>query len=414
VTARRGFPRGRDRGGGILGAVRTATLKPGFAKPLWKGHPWVYADSVATLEEGTDDLVRVVDATGKAIGRGWLSPASAIRIRLLDRDEEGPPEADLLASRLEAAVALRDRLVLRGGRTDACRLVHAEADGIPGLVVDRFGPVLVAQFATRPVHARRDDLARRLLALSGATSLLARPGGKEEEEGIPLADVPFAAGTLAPETVEVREDGVRFLVDLRRGQKTGHYADQRENRRLVGELAAGLDVLDLHAGTGGFSIHALVAGARAATAVDSSGPALACARGNAERNEVGGRLEVVEADALDRLDAWARAKTSFDVIVADPPRFATTRKGLDRALLAYRRLNAKALARVRPGGFFATFSCSGAVDPETFGEMVRAAARDAGRDARLLRVLSAGPDHPVALFAPEGRYLTGLLLQVLP
>ena len=394
--------------------MRTATLKPGTAKPLWLGHPWVYADSIASLEDGEGDLVRVVDSTGKALGRGWLSPASAIRIRLLDRDADGPPEEALLSSRVRAAVALRERCVLRAGATDACRLVHAEADGIPGLVVDRFASVLVAQFSTRPVLERRALLTRLLLEASGATSLVSRPGGKEEEEAIAGAEVPWNAGAPAPDSVDVIEDGVRFVVDLRRGQKTGHYVDQRENRRLVGGVAAGLSFLDLYSGTGGFAIHALGAGAASATAVDSSGPALGGARANAAANGVHDRLTLVEADVLEHLDGLARAKASFDVVVADPPRFAATRKGLDRALVAYRQLNAKALARVRGGGFLATFSCSGAVDPAMFADMARAAAREAGRQARVLRVLSAGPDHPVSLSASEGRYLTGLLLQVLP
>ena len=302
--------------------MRTVTLKAGSSKPLWMGHPWVFADRIERVDEGEDDWVRVADSRGKVVGRGWWSPRSTIRVRIVDRGEEGPPEADVLATRIAAAVALRRRLFLDPTRTDAYRLVHAEGDGLPGLVVDRFGPVLVAQFATRPLLARRAAIAPLLLAASGARSLVARPGGKEEEEGIAGDEVAFAAGEPAPERVEIVEEGLRLSVDLRRGQKTGHYVDQRENRRLVASAAAGARVLDLYAGTGGFGLRALLAGAAHATAVDSSGPALEGARENAARNGVLARYETVEIDAMEHLATLARAKTEYDVVVVDPPRFA--------------------------------------------------------------------------------------------
>jgi len=392
--------------------VRTLTVRAGHAKPLWAGHPWVHAGSVLALEEGEGDVVRVADDGGRTIGRAWLSPASAIRARIFDRGEGTLSEDAILAARVADAVALRARLFPDPSRTDAYRLIHGEADGVPGLVADRFGPVLVAQFATRPLVARRERLSALLLSSTGATCLVGRPGGKEAVEGIAPEEVAFAAGAPAPASVLVREDGLLFEVDLRRGQKTGHYADQRENRRFVADVAAGATVLDLHAGTAGFSVRALAAGATAALAVDSSGPALEAARRNAAHNGVLERFTAAEGDVGDRLEACARAGERFGVVVVDPPRFAATRQGLAKAIPAYRRLNARALGRVVPGGFLATFSCSGAVDPATFQETVRAAARESGRTASVLRVLLAGPDHPVSLAAPEGRYLTGLLLRV--
>jgi 23S rRNA (cytosine1962-C5)-methyltransferase len=241
---------------------------------------------------------------------------------------------------------------------------------------------------------------------------VSRAGGREEEEGIGTEEVPFTAGEPAPERVRVREEGLVLHVDLLRGQKTGHYADQRENRRLVGEVARGGRVLDLYAGTGGFSLQALAHGAAGALAVDSSAPALEAAGENARENGLAQGLETAHGDALEHARGLARAGTAFDVVVADPPRFAATRAGLERALHAYRTLNAVAMARVVPGGFLATFSCSGHVTPETFEDVVRAASRECRRPAVVLRTLSAGPDHPVSLVAPEGRYLTGLLLRV--
>jgi 23S rRNA (cytosine1962-C5)-methyltransferase len=388
------------------------TLAPGRAKPLWWGHPWVHASAVADPGEGDDDWVEVADAEGRVVGRGWWSGRSAIRVRLVDRAADGGSEDDVVRARVEAAVRRRRRLFPDRGVTDAYRLVHAEGDGLPGLVVDRYGPALVAQFSTRPVLARRAALARALLEASGASSLVSRAGGREEEEGIAPEEVPFVAGEPHPPSVEVVEDGVRSVVDLERGQKTGLYLDQRENRAHVAAVARGRRVLDLYAGGAGFSVRALLGGAFSARAVDSSAAAVRTARANAERNGVADRLEALEEDAEAHLAGLARARDSFEVVVVDPPRFAATRKGIDRALSAHRRVTARAMARVAPGGALATFSCSGLVTPEDFAEAVRAAARECRRPACVLRVLQAGPDHPVDLATPEGRYLTGLLLEV--
>src|SRR5262245_36764363 len=386
--------------------MRRVTLAPARAKPLWFGHPWVRDDAIADAGEGEDDWVEVADAKGVVVGRGWWAPQSRIRVRLVDRAPTPRSETDVLRERIEAAVALRRSLFPDASVTDAYRLVHAEGDGLPGLVVDRFGPVLVAQFATRPLLRRREALSALLLESSGATTLLARAGGREEEEGIAAGEVAFSAGAPPPPLVEVREEGMRLVVDLARGQKTGHYVDQRENRGLVAACAKGRRVLDLYAGTGGFAIRALLAGATSARAVDSSGPALSAARENAAKNGVEARLEAIEEDAEAHLASLAKAKESFDVVVVDPPRFAATRAGVAKALAAYRRINARALARVAAPGVLATFSCSGLVVPEEFEAAVRGAARECRRTVSVLRTLSAGPDHPVDLAAPEGRYLT--------
>ncbi len=392
--------------------MREVRVQAGKAKPLWHGHPWLFADSVASVSDGEGDLVRVLDADGRPIGVGWLSEASAIRVRMLARGVDAVEEDDLLASRVRAACDLRRRLFPEPADTNAYRLVHGEGDGLPGLVVDRYADVLVAQFATKPVHARRERLSALLLASSGARSLLARPSGREAEEGIREDAIPFEGGVPAPESVAVLEAGLALTVDVHRGQKTGHYVDQRENRLLVAGMARGASVLDLYAGTAGFSLHALKAGAARATAVDSSAAAVAGAKATAEANGWADRLSAVEADVESYAKALSVAGTTFDLVVADPPRFAASRAGLAKALHAYRTLNARALSRVSPGGFLATFSCSGLVSPETFLDVVRAAAFECRRDADVLRVLTAGPDHPVSLAAPEGRYLTGLLLRV--
>jgi len=400
--------------------MRIITLKPGRAKPLWMGHPWVFADSIAKIEppmeaaatEPGGDWVRVVDADGKVLGQGLHSPRSTIRVRLVTRGKDDTPPEDVLRARLERAVALRARLFPDAAETNAYRLVHGEGDGLPGLVADRLGDVIVAQFGTAPTHTRRESLARHLLEFTGARTLVARKAGFEDVEGIPPDEQPFVVGEALPERVEIRESGLVFEAAPLAGQKTGHYADQRENRRLVGAMAKGLDVLDLYAGTGGFALQCAHHGARRVLAVDSSPHAVEAAISNAARNGLSDRIEAQRGDVKERLAALRAEKKRFDLVVVDPPNFFP-RKGVERhAMKAYRELNVRSLSRVQPDGFLATFSCSARMDPVRFLELLRSASRECRREFRVLRELAAGPDHPVAQGLPEGRYLTGLLLQV--
>jgi 23S rRNA (cytosine1962-C5)-methyltransferase len=402
--------------------VRTFVLREGRARPAWGGHPWVHAESAdegpATSDDGAgaegDDVALVTDAAGRPVGRAFVSPRSAIRLRLIDRAPEARPVEALLEERVEAAAALRRRLFPPGAATTAYRLVHAEGDGLPGLVVDRWGDVLVAQFAIGATHRRREALAAHLLRASGARSLLAREGGYEAEEGIDVAAVPFAAGEPAPARVEVEEAGLRLVVEPALGQKTGHFADQRENRTRVAEVAGGGEVLDLYGGTGGFSLQALRLGARSAELVDASPRATSRAVENAALNGLADRFVATAGEVREALAARKAEGRLYDVVVADPPNFHPPRGESARAERAYRDLNVQAILRVRPGGFLATFTCSARVPREAFAELVLSAARECRRPVRVLRELSAGPDHPVLLAQPEGRYLTGLLLGVPP
>ena len=399
--------------------MRTVTLKPGRAKALWMGHPWVFADSVASVQPPIDaqtgadeDWVQVRDAEDRVVGYGLHSAQSTIRVRLLTRATQPRPLADVLAARIDQACSLRERLFPDPERTTAYRLIHGEGDGVPGLVVDRLGDVLVAQFGTAPIHARRETLAQMLLDRTGARGLVGRPAGFEEKEGIAPDAEPFQVGQVPPERVLVREAGLVLETAPVLGQKTGHYADQRENRLLVGAMAQGLDVLDLYAGTGGFSLQSARHGARHTLAVDASAFSLDLAQANAGHNGVADRIETRKADVKEVLGALRAAKQAFGLVVTDPPNFFP-RKGSERhAIKAYRELNVRSLSRVAPGGFLATFSCSARMEPVRFLELLRSASRECRREFRVLRELSAGPDHPVAQALPEGRYLTGLLLQL--
>ena len=388
-------------------------MKAGRAKPVWSGHPWIHADSVAHLDDGPpeDDWVRVVDADRRFVARGLLSADSAIRVRVVTRDDAEDDPLPLLLAQLDRAIDLRTRLFPDPEVTDAYRLVHAEGDGLPGLVVDRLGPVLVAQFAIHGMHQRRAALAAHLLARTGAASLVTRAGGFEDIEGI-ADDQALHLGAPVPDSVEIREEGLRLVAAPWRGQKTGHYVDQRENRRLVGSLARGLEVLDLYAGTGGFSLQCLRHGAAHALAVEASERSTDAAVVNAQRNGMERRLEVRTADVTPLLTALRAEKRQFDLVIADPPNFFPRRGGDGVALKAHRELNVRAMARVRPGGFLATFTCSARLQPAAFLDLLRSAGRECRRDFRVLRELGAGPDHPVSGGLPEGRYLAGILIQV--
>lgn len=392
--------------------MREIAVRGGHARPLWAGHPWVHAEAAIEQGDPDGDVARVVDTQGRLIGWGLVSDSSALRVRLLGRGDV-PDDVDaLLSERILDAARLRERLFPASGETDVYRLVHAEGDGLPGLIVDRFADVLVAVFATRPMHRRREQLSRVLMKASGTRALVARPGAFDAEEGIAASAFPYAVGAEVTDTVRVQEAGMALDVDVLHGQKTGHYADQRENRLHVAALSRDAEMLDLYAGTGGFSIQALRGHARSSLAVDASERVLETARATATHAGVDAALQTRVSDVRAILRELKEAERTFDVVVLDPPNFFPRRGGSGQALKAYRDLNVQALTRVRPGGVLATFTCSGRLRPGAFFDIVRSAARECRRPLRVLRELAAGPDHPVLAAAPEGRYLTGWLIVV--
>lgn len=396
--------------------MRTVKLKPGHAKPLWHGHPWVFAKSIASAEAGDGDWIRVEDDAGQLVGHGLWSGGSAIRVRLLlGRDQDAAPDpAGLLAERIRSAAALRDAWFPQGGDTNTYRVIHAEADGLPGLVVDRYGAWLVAQWATRPMYARRKALGTTLLEATGASGLLSRAGGHEAREGIPEDDPPFQLGAHAPQRIEVRERGLVLGVSPAHGQKTGHYADQRENRVRVAEYAVGRDVLDLYCGSGGFALQALRAGATHAVGVDSGSRAIAAAEWNAERGGFAPHFDAFRADVSQALAALKAQDRRFGLVVCDPPNLIPTRDAKVRAIRPWRELLVRSLTRTATQGYLAVFSCTPRMGREALLELLRSAARDCRRPFRVFEELGAGRDHPVLPQAPASRYLSGYLVQVLP
>ena len=397
--------------------MKVVRIRAGKERSLLRRHPWVFEGSVAGGRADSGETVRVESADGRFLAWAAYSPQSSIRLRAWSFDERERIDAAFFARRIAAAIAMRARLAVA---SDSVRLVHGEADGLPGLVVDRYGATLVAQFLAAGVERWKAAIADALLAQSGATRLYERSDtSARDREGLPAATGWLRGvdgdGAAAPSTeLEIDEHGWRFAVDVASGHKTGFYLDQRDNRGRFAELVRhfGVErVLNCHCYTGGFSVAALAGGARDVLAVDSSAPALARAEANVARNGfAAARHEVVCADVNDRLRALLQAKRSFDAIVLDPPKLAPTVAHAERAARAYKDINRLALMLLAPGGLLFTFSCSGGIDAGLFHKIVAGAGIDAGVDGFVHARLAAAPDHPMTIEFPEGEYLKGLAI----
>ena len=406
------WERGRGAGGEGVRAPRVI-LKPGREKSARQRHPWVFSGAIAGLE-GTPQpgaVVEVTDSSGQFLARGTYSPRSQIRVRLCTWDAQEEVDRGFLQRRLERALAGRAAL-LQDPSTTACRLVHAESDGLPGVIVDRYGPFLVLQLLSQGAESWRAELVALLAEMVSPQGIYERDEvGVRRLEGLRLRSGPLW-GEEPPARVEVREGGRLFLVDIRHGQKTGAYLDQRENRLRVAALGAGKEVLDVFTHTGWFAIHAAAQGAAAVVGLDSSADALALAAENAQRNGVAERTHWEEGNAFEVLRAWRAAGRTFDLVILDPPKFAERQSQVVAACRGYKDINLLGMQLLRPGGLLATFSCSGSVSADLFQKVVFGASVDAGRDVQIVAHLFQGTDHPVLLTFPEGAYLKGLLCRV--
>ncbi len=389
------------------------TLKPGRERSLLRRHPWIFSGAIAEVHGAphTGDTVDVRAADGRFLAWAAYSPASQIRARVWSFDETEIPSPDLFERRIAAALALR-RAEIPLETTDALRLVHGESDGLPGLVADRYADTLVVQLVSAGCERWRETLIETLRGQSGCARVYERSDTEGRElEGL-AAKTGLIAGTAADRPLKIVEHGIRYEVDAAAGQKTGFYLDQRDNRRRVGLLADGREMLNCFCYTGGFALSALAGGARSVLSIDSSGPALELAKRNLALNGVeAGRAEWLEADVFGALRKLQREGRQFDFIVLDPPKFAPTPKDAERAARGYKDINLNALKLLRRGGLLATFSCSGGVSPELFQKIVAGAAADAGASLLLRERYRAAPDHPVRIEFPEGEYLKGLLLE---
>ncbi|WP_321873662.1 class I SAM-dependent rRNA methyltransferase [Burkholderia ubonensis] len=401
--------------------MQTVTLKPSKDKSLLRRHPWIYANAIDRVDgkpaPGATVIVRAHD--GRFLARGAYSPHSQIRVRVWSFDETEPIDHAFFKRRVQRAVAHRNTMV---SGTGAVRLVFGEADGLPGLIVDHYvedsGAAsprgqLVCQFMAAGVEAWKDAIVAALVGATGCPNVYERSDVSiREKEGLEQT-TGVLAGDPPPATLITNENGVRYHVDVPNGHKTGFYVDQRDNRALVTQYANGRDVLNCFCYTGGFSLAALKGGAARVVSIDSSGDALALAQQNVVANGFDpARASWLDADAFKTLRRLVDEGERFDLIVLDPPKFAPTRDSVDRAARAYKDINLSGFKLLRPGGLLFTYSCSGAIDMDLFQKIVAGAAADAKVDARILKRLGAGVDHPLLSAFPEGEYLKGLLLQI--
>jgi len=380
------------------------TLQPGRHKRADSGHPWVYSNEIVmdaaakALPPGT--LVTLRKAGGEALGVATFNAHTLVSARLLDRDAKRRIDRDFFAARLESALALRRRLYAE----PHYRLVHAEADGLPGIAADRFGDVLVAQINTAGMARLEEEWVAACDAVLAPRAIVLRNDSPARAlEGLE-PELRIAKGEIDG-PIELLENGARFLADPREGQKTGWFFDQRDNRRFVAGLSAGARVLDLYCYAGGFAVAAALAGADAVLALDRSEPALALAAAAAALNGVGQRCRFQRADAFGELSRLVAAGERFGVVIADPPAFVKSKKDLGPGLRGYRKLARLAAALVEPGGVLFIASCSHNVEPADFAEAVRRGLEDAERSGRILRSAGAAPDHPVHPWLPESAYL---------
>jgi len=390
--------------------MNSLILNPGREKSLQHRHPWIFTGAVERIkgEPQSGETVAVRDTHGAFLALAAYSPKSQILGRVWTYRESETVDEAFLRARLARAIGLRQELAKV---TDGMRLVHGESDGLPGLVVDRYGDTLVMQVLSAGMERWRETLVDLLVELTSCANLYERSDAEVRDlEGLP-ARAGILRGVL-PVPLIIREHGLKFYVDVEKGQKTGFYLDQRDNRRRIGELANDKDVLNCFCYSGGFSLSALQGGARSVLSVDSSAEALALARENVKLNNLAAdRAEWLEADVFKSLRLMRDQGKSFDLIVLDPPKFAPTAHHAANAARAYKDINLWALKLLRPGGLLATFSCSGGVTADLFQKILAGAAMDANVTAQIVGRFAADADHPAVLNFPEGEYLKGLLLR---
>ena len=439
-------------------AAHNVVLKHGRDKPVRQRHPWIFSGAIQQLPKPADvadgAIVSVTTSKGKWLARGYLNRSSQIQVRLLSWDEQEEIDEAFWRARILAAVEQRESLGL-SKRTEIYRLIHAESDFLPGLTVDRYGDCLVMQVGTLAIEQRKELIAQILLEVTGCTGVIERSDGNlRQQEGLPPVNG-LLLGIEPPDPLQLPELGFTYQISLNDGQKSGYFIDQRENRQRVAAYCAGKRVLNAFSYTASFAVHALAAGAHSVHNVDSSLPALETGEENLRLNgfdpdspEMAGRIESIAGDVFQILRDWRDfgiadlpgaesasdsaildAKTMgagissagmsdpknapFDLIILDPPKFALSKRHLDRALRGYKDVNLLAMGLLKPDGILATFSCSGLVSADLFQKVVFGAAIDAGRSVQILEWLTQPVDHPVAITVPEGAYLKGLICRVL-
>jgi 23S rRNA (cytosine1962-C5)-methyltransferase len=392
-------------------------------KAIQRRHPWVFSGAIMRVDGSPSDgdIVAVRSEAGEFLARGYWNGQSMIRVRLLAWDESETVDEAFWQRKLEQAINARhiENRINAHGTANAYRLANAENDGLPGLIVDRYGDWLAVQALSLGVARRKEMLAALLVKLLNPAGIYERSDvDMREKEGLP-PETGLLTGKEPPELIEIDENGRRFLVDIRHGHKTGFYLDQRENRAVIGdwfrwdEQANERVVLNAFSYTGGFAVYALGSLVKRVVNIDSSAEALNLARRNAALNGFAiSDDDYVEGDVFQVLRSYRDAGQQFEMIILDPPKFAQSARQVESAARGYKDINLLAFRLLKPGGILVTFSCSGAISADLFQKIVFAALIDAGREAQIVRWLAQASDHPVGLTFPEGAYLKGLLCRV--
>jgi 23S rRNA (cytosine1962-C5)-methyltransferase len=394
--------------------MATVILRAGRERPIQQRHPWVFSGAIASVRGyvGRGDVVDVQSESGEWLARGMWSQDSQIRVRLCTWDAEEAVDNAFLRRRLERAIQARQSYLAASGQTDSCRLVYAESDGLPGLIVDKFGDYLSIQLLTQGMAKRSDEIVQILVDLLHPLGIYERSDVSvlEKENLEPREGLLW--GQQPPSNHTSRHFDYQFYVDVAAGQKTGFYLDQAENRRRVAAYCDQAEVASFFSYTGAFEVWAAGAGASHVTAVDSSALAIDTMRANLQLNGVQTPVEAIEGDVFRILRQYRHEGRTFDVIILDPPKFAHSQAQVERATRGYKDINLIAMQILRPGGMLATFSCSGLVSADLFQKVIFGAAVDARRDVQIVERLTQSPDHPVLLSFPEGEYLKGLICRV--
>jgi 23S rRNA (cytosine1962-C5)-methyltransferase len=395
--------------------MQNIILKPGRDKTAKQYHPWIFSGAIAKAAGsiGPGEIVRVLSNKGNFLAYGYFNAHSQIRIRLLEWDEDTQVDNTWWFRRIKEAVDGR-AMILADGRTNACRLVYGESDFLPGLIIDKYADYLVIQTLTAGIENVKRLIVSSLIELLSPKGIFERSDSESRTlEGLSLTTGSLF-GAAPPDFIEIIENSLKFSVDIKSGQKTGFYLDQRDNRQVISDFARGCEVLDCFSYSGGFSVSALSGGAKNVVMVDSSAQSLRLASDNIKLNGFELALtEPREGDVFKILREFRTSERKFDLIILDPPKFAPAKSDLKRALSGYKDINLLAMGLLRPGGILATFSCSGAVDSQTLQTVLFWASSDLARPVQILKTLSQGSDHPRLVSFPESEYLKGFICRAL-
>lgn len=393
--------------------MKRLVLKSGREKAVLRRHPWIFSGAVQQVEgePASGETVGVYDAHGQFLAWGAYSPESQIRLRIWSWDQDATIDRDFFVEQIQNAVQLREALFDKSDTT-AYRLIHAESDRLPGLIVDQYKDTVVIQILSAGIERWREEIVTALVEFLHPTCIYERSDvAVRELEGLPKR-TGVAYGTLPEQPITISENKLRFKVDVVEGQKTGFYLDQRDNHRFCRGIAKGKSVLNCFAYTGGFTVEALAGGAASVLSIDSSEDALALAKENVSLNNLPlDKCDWIVGDVFEELRTLRDRGEGYDLIILDPPKFAPTASQARQAARGYKDINLYGFKLLNPGGVLMTFSCSGGIDENFFQKIVADAALDAGVDAQILYRLSQSADHPTHLTFPEGTYLKGLVVR---